>query len=156
MLLALRLTCAALLALTALPLFAQTRETPYWASLRVDKANLRVGPSESYRISWVYNRPELPVKVLRVQEGWRLIEDPDGAQGWMIGRFLSLTRTAIVAGDGRADMHAEGSRGSRVLWRVEPGVTGKLGDCAQGWCRFDVRGHVGYLEASRLWGVGEP
>ena len=52
-------------------------EIPYWASVRVGEVNMRVGPGEDYRILWVYKRPMLPLKVVRVKEGWRLVRDPD-------------------------------------------------------------------------------
>ena len=45
----------------AAPAGAQEREVPYWASLRVDEVNMRVGPSEDFPISWVYRREGLPV-----------------------------------------------------------------------------------------------
>mgnify|MGYP001551092043 CR=1 FL=1 len=45
---------------------AQDREAPYGASLRFDRVNMRVGPSESYPIDWVYHRSGLPVKVVRL------------------------------------------------------------------------------------------
>ena len=60
---------------------AQGRDVPYWTSLQADEVNMRVGPAESYRIEWVYKRIGLPLKVVRRQEGWRLVEDPDGARG---------------------------------------------------------------------------
>ena len=62
----------------AAPASAQDREVPYWATLRATEVNMRVGPSEAYPIAWVYRRQGLPVKVLRVREGWRLVQDPDG------------------------------------------------------------------------------
>jgi len=140
----------------AAPARAQTAEVPYWASLRVDKVNMRVGPGEDYRIQWVYRRKQLPLKVIRVKEGWRLVEDPDGATGWMLARFLTRDRGAIVKGAGLADMRAKGAEGSRVLWRVEPDVTGDLGECDDGWCEFTVTGHRGFVKQGRLWGAGEP
>lgn len=132
-------------------------ELPYWASLRANEVNLRVGPAETYRISWVYHRPGLPMKVLRKMEGWRLVQDPDGARGWLLARFLRRDRGAIVIGQGLAEMHEKGNPGTRLLWRVQPGVSGKLGDCDEGWCRFDIGGgRLGYVPQDRLWGVGNP
>ena len=75
---------------------AQDRDVPYWATIRASELNMRVGPSADYRIDWVYHRPGLPVKVVRLMEGWRLIEDPDGARGWVVARLLSPDRGAIV------------------------------------------------------------
>lgn len=135
---------------------AAQREVPYWASIRVDEVNMRVGPGESYRILWVYRRENLPVKVLRLKEGWRLIEDPDGARGWMLGRFLSLKRSVIVNGSGLADMREKAAPSSRLLWRLEPGVVGVLGDCEAGWCSLDVGGREGFVRQDRIWGAGEP
>ena len=140
----------------AAPSAAQDAEVPYWAALRVDKVNMRVGPGEEYRIAWVYKRKELPVRVVRLKEGWRLVEDPDGARGWMLARFLTRERGAIVQGRGLADMREAGSAGARLKWRLEPGVTGKLGDCTEGWCEFDTAGHRGWVEERRLWGAGAP
>ena len=104
----LRLACiAVLIGLAGVPAGAQEREVPYWASIRVDEVNMRVGPGGSYRVAWVYRRKQLPVKVVRLMQGWRLIEDPDGDRGWMLGRFLTLDRGAIVTGEGLADMREQ-------------------------------------------------
>jgi SH3-like domain-containing protein len=132
-------------------------EVPYWASLRPSVVNLRVGPAETYRIAWVYRRPGLPMKVLRKMEGWRLVEDPDGARGWMLARFLKRDRGAIVRGQGLADMRERADPAARLLWRLEPGLSGQLGDCDAGWCRLDLgNGHAGYVPEARLWGAGKP
>jgi SH3-like domain-containing protein len=138
------------------PAFAQDREVPYWASLRAVEVNLRVGPSESYPIDWVYQRQGLPVKVVRLYQGWRRIRDQDGAEGWVVARLLNPVRTAVVIGKGLAPMRAEAGGEGPLRWRLEPGVVGKLGDCDDGWCKLDVGGRKGWVEQKRLWGVGDP
>ena len=135
---------------------AQDREVPYWASLRASEVNMRVGPSQDYPIEWVYRRQGLPVKVLRLQEGWRLISDPDGTQGWVVARLLDPERAALVVGEGLAQIRIAPGEGSQLKWNVEPGVVGKLGKCDAGWCEFDAAGHKGWIREGRLWGVGEP
>lgn len=129
---------------------------PYWASLRANEVNLRVGPAETYRIAWVYRREGLPMKVLRRMDGWRLVQDPDGARGWMLARFLTRERGGIVRGRDLAEMREQGASGAKLLWRVEPGVSGKLGECDGRWCRFAVGPHAGYVAQDRLWGAGAP
>lgn len=131
-------------------------EVPYWAALRISEANMRVGPSESYPIEWVYHRVGLPLKVVRKLSGWRLVEDPDGTRGWIVSRFLTLERGAIVTGKTPVALRAEPRAGAKLLWRAEPGVSGKLGDCRDGYCRFTVDERSGWVAASRLWGTGEP
>ena len=93
----LRRLLTALLLVAAFPAQAQDREVPYWASMRVDKVNMRVGPSENYPIDWVYRRAMLPVKVVRLYQGWRRVRDQDGAEGWIVARLLSPERTAARA-----------------------------------------------------------
>ena len=142
--------------LVAAPAAAQDRETPYWASIRAEVLNMRVGPSENYPIDWVYKRKGLPLKVVRIMQGWRLVRDPEGTQGWVFAALLSPERTALVIGEGLAAMRAEPSAASQLRWNAEPGVVGKLGDCEGGWCEFDVEGRTGWVEAARLWGDGDP
>ena len=145
-----------LVLLVAMPAAAQERETPYWASIRAEVLNMRVGPSENYPVDWVYKRKGLPLKVVRVMQGWRLVVDPDGTQGWVFAALLSPERTALVIGEGLAAMRAEPSTASQLRWNAEPGVVGRLGECEGGWCEIDVDGRRGWIEAERIWGDGEP
>ncbi|MEQ1540621.1 MAG: SH3 domain-containing protein [Novosphingobium sp.] len=138
------------------PARAEDARTPYWASIRAGEVNMRAGPGEDYRINWVYHRPQLPIKVLRTMQGWRLVQDPDGVQGWMLARFLTRERSAIVRGKGLADMRDDGTAAAGLLWRVEPGVVVRLGDCGEGWCAVTIEGRRGFIEQVRLWGAGEP
>ena len=146
----------AALALLVVPAAAQDREVPYWATLRYDETNMRVGPSKEYKIDWVYRRKGLPVKVVRVLEGWRLIQDPDGTRGWVAQRQLNPERGAIVVGGAIAAMREDADGGSTIKWRLEPGVVGTLGDCGDGWCEFQTGNRSGYVRQDQIWGAGEP
>ena len=146
----------ALVLFAAVPATAQDRPVPYWASLRAGVVNMRVGPSESYPVSWVYRRAMLPVKVIRLYQGWRLVRDQDGAEGWIVARLLNPLRSAVVTGKGLAPMRAEADGASGLRWNLEPGVVGKLRECENGWCQLDVGGHKGWVEQKRLWGAGDP
>ena len=142
----------------ATPACAQDREVPYWATIRgsASELNMRVGPSADYPISWVYKRPGLPVKVMRVHESWRLVQDPSGAKGWVASRLLSPDRGAIVTGGRPTPMRAGPSPESQLRWFIEAGVVGGLGDCTMGWCEFTVGTRKGWVEQLRLWGAGNP
>jgi len=144
----LRLLVLALLALLAVPASAEDREVPYWASIRSDPVNMRVGPAKSYPIAWVFHRKQLPVKVVRLMEGWRLVEDPSGERGWILARFLSPEHTALVVGKGPVDMRERGDAAAPLKWRLAPGVVGKLGDCEEGWCLLEVGKRRGFVPES--------
>jgi len=150
------LSILSLLLIFAAPGHAQQREVPYWASLRAEEVFMRVGPSADYPIDWVYHRAQLPVKVIRLREGWRLVEDMDGTQGWIVARLLSPDRTALVTGKDLAPMRDQPADNGALKWNAEPGVVGKLGACEAGWCEFDVGGRKGWIKQARLWGAGEP
>jgi len=130
---------------------AQKRSLPYFASIAAAKARMRTGPGRDYPASWLYQRSDLPVKVVDVYKEWRKIEDPEGTQGWMLVNLLSDTRTAIITGT-NAELLEAPRFGAKILWRAAPGVIGRISKCARGWCWIDVHGRNGYVEANRIWG----
>ena len=124
-----RFIASSLLSLAAVQLApatlsAQDREVPYWASLDAEEVNMRVGPSPRFPIEWVYRREGLPVKVVRTMQGWRLVQDPQGEQGWIVARLLTRERHAIVIGEGLAQMRELPAEDSPLMWQVEPDVGG--------------------------------
>lgn len=137
------------------PVRAQDRAVPYWAALRYEQVNMRVGPSREYPIDWVYKRKGLPVKVMRVREGWRLVQDRDGTQGWIAASQLTPDRSVIVQGDGLADLRAAPDAASALRWRAEPGLVARFLRCRSGWCEIDVTGRKGWVPAERLWGIAD-
>ena len=102
-------------------------------------------------VLWEYRRKDLPVKVIARHENWRRVEDPDGTRGWMAARLLSRTRTAIVTGAVRP-LREEPSLSAAIAYRAEPGVVGRITDCKDGWCRFDVKGRKGWIQTDHIWG----
>lgn len=133
---------------------AQGRKAvPYWASIGAGRARMRTGPARTYPASWLYQRADLPVRVVQVFKEWRKIQDPDGTEGWMQVNLLRDTRTAVVRGPEPAAMRERPSPDARLAWRAAPGVVGRLSRCADGWCRFDVKGRSGYIETGGVWGV---
>ena len=136
------------------PLWAAGKQ-PYWASISAGQAKMRTGPGRQFPASWLYQRANLPVKVLETYPNWRRIEDPDGTIGWMQANLLSEDRTGLVIGEVRPLREAPDAS-ARIIWRAEPGVVGKLSECSRGWCKFDVRGRMGFVETGHIWGVDAP
>lgn len=132
--------------------WAQQRKPPYFASISAGKAHMRTGPGRNYPASWLYQRADLPVKVVEIYNDWRKVEDPDGTQGWMLVGLLSAQRTAVVVGT-IVEMRDSPRLNARINWRAAPGVVGRISTCQRGWCWFDVRGRAGYVEQNRIWGT---
>ncbi len=141
--------------LASAPAAAQDKQPPYWASIASGQAMMRTGPARTYPGLWLYQRRDLPVRVIKKYETWRLIRDPDGAQGWMLSTMLSDRRTAMVKpGDPRPIREAP-AEAAKVRYLAQPGVVGRIDRCKTGWCRIAVDKREGYIRTSDLWGVGE-
>jgi SH3-like domain-containing protein len=148
---------AAAIVVAALTLSAaqaqRPRPTPYFASIASGQAMMRTGPGRNFPGTWLYVRPDLPIRVVEIYQNWRRIEDPDGTRGWMLVSLLSDQRTAIVRGTAPQGLHAEPNSASPVRFRAQPGVVGRISRCADGWCHFDVRGRNGFIRIDTIWGV---
>jgi SH3-like domain-containing protein len=148
---------AALVATLSLDMSANAadpkKKVPYYASISAGRARMRTGPARTYPASWLYQRAGLPIRVVAVYKEWRKLEDPDGTVGWMQGNLLSEARTAMVVAKEPIDMRDRPAPGGKLLWRAAPGVVGRITQCDDGWCRFDVKGQAGFVEISGLWGV---
>jgi SH3-like domain-containing protein len=146
---------AALLLALAIPAAAQDKQPPYWASIASGEAMMRTGPGRNYPGIWLYKRRDLPVRVIKTYPQWRMIEDPDGTRGWMLVTLLSDQRTAIVRPGEPRPIHLEASESSRVRYRAEPGVVGRIEQCRSGWCRIAIGKRDGFIRVTDIWGVGE-
>ena len=143
----------ALVAMAAAPAAAQDKKTPYWASIASGQAMTRTGPAKTYPGVWLYQRRDLPVRVLKRYENWRLIQDPDGEEGWMLVTLLSDRRTALVKAGEPRPIHVEPDAASPVRYRAEAGVVGRIEQCREGWCRIAIDKREGFIRAADIFGI---
>jgi SH3-like domain-containing protein len=134
---------------------AQDKQPPYWASIASGQALTHTGPGKNYPNVWLYQRRDLPVRVVKKYEIWRLIQDPDGARGWMLVTLLSDRRTAIVKPGEPRPIRVDANDGAKVRYLAAPGVVGRISKCRDGWCRIEVDKRQGYMRTSDIWGVGD-
>jgi len=139
--------------LSSAPAAAQEKQPPYWASIASGQAMTRTGPGKNYPGVWLYQRRDLPIRVVKKYENWRLIQDPDGAQGWMLVTLLSDRRTAIVKSGQPRAIRAGPYDSAKAQFLAEQGVVGRISNCNDGWCRIEIGQHEGYIRTSDLWGV---
>jgi SH3-like domain-containing protein len=148
--------CAAFLLLAGVaPASAQEKQPPYWASIASGQAMTHTGPGRNYPNVWLYQRRDLPVRVIKKYENWRLIQDPDGAQGWMLVTMLSDRRTAMVKSGEPKALRVGPYEGARVAYQAEQGVVGRISKCSAGWCRIDIGNRRGYVREADIWGVAD-
>ena len=146
---------AAIAVSLAVPAAAQDKQPPYWASIASGQAMTRAGPGKNYPGIWLYQRRDLPIRVVKKYENWRMIEDPDGTRGWMLVSLLSDRRTAIVKTGDPRPIHATADGASRIRYTAENGVVGRIEKCRNGWCHIAIGKREGYIRTSDIWGVSD-
>jgi len=146
---------AALILTCATPALAQDKQPPYWASIASGQAMTRTGPGKNYPGVWLYQRRDLPIRVVKKYENWRLIQDSDGAQGWMLVTLLSDRRTAIVKPGDPRPVRSDASDGAKVRYLAEQGTVARISKCSSGWCHVEFGKREGYIRTSEIWGVSE-
>ena len=146
---------AAIAVSLAVPAAAQDKQPPYWASIASGQAMTRAGPGKNYPGVWLYQRRDLPIRVVKKYENWRMIEDPEGTRGWMLVSLLSDRRTAVVKKGEPRSIHASADGASRVRYTAENGVVGHIEKCREGWCHIAIGKREGYIRTSDIWGVSD-
>jgi len=146
---------AFLFVIVAAPAAAQDKKPPYWASIASGQAMTHTGPGRNYPNVWLYQRRDLPVRVIKKYDNWRLIEDLDGAKGWMLVTFLADRRTAVIKPGEPRPIRVGPDENARIAYSAEQGVVGRISKCSSGWCRIDIGNHRGYVRTADIWGVSE-
>jgi SH3-like domain-containing protein len=128
---------------------------PRYASLKTDDINMRTGPGVRFPVLWTYKRRELPVRIEREFDVWRLVEDMDGIKGWVNGATLTGRRTFVVTGDVPRTLRSEASDDSEAVALLKPGVVGRVKSCdaASAWCQVQAGGYRGFLQRNVFWGT---
>ncbi len=130
---------------------------PRFAALRSDEVNLRSGPGARYPIEWVYKRRDLPVKIEREFEVWRLVQDQEGVKGWVHQATLAPRRTAAVLGAAGTEemLRRDAQDGASPVARLKPGVIVRLRSCEakSDWCQAQIGDYHGWMKRKELWGV---
>jgi len=129
---------------------------PRFVSLKASKVNVRVGPSRSHPVRWVYQRKGLPMEVLAEFENWRRVRDMDGDVGWIYHTLLDGRRHGLVqpsGGEESATLFAGPGGTGEVIAAAEPNVVVAIEACGPDWCQAQAGGYTGWMAKRDLWGV---
>lgn len=133
--------------------YAADLPVPRFVSARSERVNARVGPGLRYPIEWVFVRQKLPLKVIREFGHWRLVRDPEGAEGWVHQRMLSGLRTVIVHSNGISKLFSKPHNSAPVIAKLEPNVICQLIQVKDQWVKVKINDHKGWIEKNQIWGV---
>jgi SH3-like domain-containing protein len=137
-------------AVTGLPI-------PRFVCLRSDDVNMRAGPGDRYPVLWQYKRRDLPVKIEREFDVWRLVEDMDGFKGWVNQALLTGHRTFVVTSTNPVTLRDAASDDGAAVAVLKPGVVGRILACDAHaeWCRVQADDYRGFLPRSVFWGTNQ-
>lgn len=127
---------------------------PRFVSLKVNKANVRRGPSLTHRIDWVFKRRGMPLEITGEFGHWRRVRDRDGVGGWVHYSLLSGVRTVIIEADLTA-LYQRRDMASPIRVYLEAGVVARIDECRPAWCRLRADGYRGWTLRDALWGLKE-
>ena len=125
---------------------------PRYVSLKANEANVRRGPSLSHRIDWVFQRRDMPLRVVGEYGHWRRVVDREGMGGWVHYSLLSGNRTVIIDQD-LLVMRSQPAPTAPEVAMLELGVIADLGACGPEWCQLRAGGYRGWARKAALFGV---
>ncbi len=128
---------------------------PRFASLKSDEVNMRSGPGERYPVLWEYQRRDLPVKIEREFDVWRLVEDMDGIKGWVHQATLTGRRDFVITGTADVIVRSQANDTSEAVAVLKPGVIGRIKSCdaSSPWCAVEVQSYQGFLKRTEFYGL---
>jgi SH3-like domain-containing protein len=126
---------------------------PHYVSQRAAQVSLREGPGYDYRILWVYRHKGYPFRESASFDIWRRVTAADGTVGWINGQMLSDSRTVLVTGQGRAEIHKTSAPDSKLVGLAEPDAVLSLKACDADACRVRAPNIDGWISKSRIWGT---
>ena len=127
---------------------------PRYVSLKANQANVRRGPSLSHRIDWVFQRRDMPLRIVSEYGHWRRVMDREGMGGWVHYSLLSGKRTVIIDRELLVLRRLPDADGIEVAI-LELGVIADLDKCYIDWCRLRSAGYRGWALKAGIFGVDE-
>ena len=126
---------------------------PRYVSLKVGKANGRVGPSTKHKILWQYRRKGLPLIVVAETDTWRKVRDMKGDESWVDRPALSGSRNVITTEE--ATIHKNASVKAETMALTEKDTLLRLEECRKNWCKVSYKKIQGWIQRSEVWGAAE-
>lgn len=130
----------------------KSAELPYFATLKSQPTNVRVGPGKIYPIEWVLLKAGVPVQVTAKHEHWRKIRDAHGTEGWIHFRMLSNKPTAITLQNNTPLYRNDKHEGDPVAF-LNQGVVVKIKKCRDQACLAEHPDVKGWILKTAVWGI---
>ena len=119
-------------------------------SLKKNKVNVRYGPSFESPVKFIYNKIDLPIKLIDKKENWRRILDVKNNSGWIHSSQLKQINSIITLSD--KILFKRPTIFSKPIAKIKKGRVLIIQNCQTNWCKIKTDNIKGWIEKKNLWG----
>ena len=125
-------------------------EDNYFLMLKNNKVNVRYRPDLNSPIKYIYNKKNLPIKVIDKKENFRRIIDIKNNSGWIHTSQLRKNKSFILLKN--QILFSKPTKYSKPIAKISSGRLLLVKKCKLKWCRVKTENYTGWLEAKNVWG----
>ena len=125
-------------------------EDNYFLMLKNNKVNVRYEPDLNSPIKYIYNKKNLPIKVIDKKENFRRIIDIKNNGGWIHASQLKKNKSFILLEN--QILFSKPTKYSKPIVKISSGRLLLIKKCKLKWCRVKTENYTGWLEAKNVWG----
>ena len=126
-------------------------ENSHYLTLKYNKVNVRYGPGRDYPIKYIYNKKNLPVKVIDKKENFRKIIDLKKNSGWIHTSQLKKGKSFILLKD--QILFTKPTKHSKPLFKIFKGRLLVVKKCKKNWCKVKTENFLGWVKTDEIWGL---
>ena len=119
-------------------------------SLKKNKVNVRYGPSFDSPVKFIYNKINLPIKLIDKKENWRRILDVKNNSGWIHSSQLKQINSIITLSD--KILFKRPTIFSKPIAKIKKGRVLIIQNCQTKWCKIKTNNIKGWIQRKNLWG----
>ena len=119
-------------------------------SLKKNKVNVRYGPSFESPVKFIYNKIDLPIKLIDKKENWRRILDAKNNSGWIHSSQLKQINSIITLSD--KILFKRPTIFSKPIAKIKKGRVLIIQNCQTNWCKIKTNNIKGWIQRKNLWG----
>ena len=125
-------------------------EDNYFLMLKNNKVNVRYRPDLNSPIKYIYNKKNLPIKVIDKKENFRRIIDIKNNSGWIHTSQLRKNKSFILLEN--QILFSKPTKYSKPIVKISAGRLLLVKKCKLKWCRVKTENYTGWLEVKNVWG----
>ena len=126
-------------------------ENNYFLMLKNNKVNVRYGPYLNSPIKYIYNKKNLPIKVIDKKENFRRIIDIKNNNGWVHTSQLRKNKSFILLEN--QILFSKPTKYSKPIAKISSGRLLLVKKCKLKWCKIKTENYTGWIKNQKVWGA---